>query len=279
MAAAAVPIIAAMMSSQGSKKAAKNAQPSIPGNFGPAIGQALGHISQGFQNPSGLTAGFTPQQQGFFGGSGHIQNLLDTGGQGLQQALKTSTDISQRGVSDEDLQDIEGQLSGLFDRSRERGTAGVRERGALGGRTFGTGGQSQEADFLQGFEAQSRKEILNAAVPLRGLQLQGANATAGILGSGINSLASLFGLSSAEQTQSQREIDAPFNLIGALSGLAGNTPFFTPPVASTFGQTAGAQLGSLGSSPGFLQLLSNKQPSASAGVGVGATPSSGTIRM
>ena len=270
IAAIATSLIGGAASSQGGKKAAGNAQPNIPREIAPALQAAFAKITQGFQNPGGLTAGFTPQQRGFFGSGGSVQNLLDTGGQGLQQALKTSTDISQRGVSDEDLQDIEAQLGGLQDRSRARGVAAVRERGALGGRTFGTGGQSQEADFIQGFEAQTRAETLNAAVPLRGLQLQGANATAGIFGSGAQTLSQLFGLSSQEQAQEQRGIDAPFALLSSLLG-SGGTPFFTPPVASTFGQTAGAQIGQLGSSPGFLQLLGNKQPSGQMSTGGSAT--------
>ena len=254
------------LSSQGGKKAAKAAQPRIPAEFRGSLGGALGLINQrlssGFPRFGGpFVAGLNPLQQGAIGAG---SSFLGAGSEGLLSALKTTQEISETGLDQETLKLIEDKLAPFFSRQRERVTTGTREAEAQGGRFFSTGAVGAESTGLADLEATQSATVLPLALQVQGLRLGAAESSANIFGSGGVGLNQMFGLGEGARSVEQAGLTADFqeflrtqpdNAIGMLASLMTGTPFVSPNVAPNFMQGAGANLGSMFSSPAFLQFL------------------------
>lgn len=271
--AAAAPIIAAgvggLASSQGAKKAAKNAKsPDIPAIFKPAVGSALGLIGQrlarGFPTfPGNLFAPPTPLQGQSIDLAGGLLND-PRAAEGLQSAFSTVRGVSETGLDPASIEMIRKSLDPFFNFQREQGLAQTRESSALRGGFFGSGSQTNEADFLSRFAANQAATVLPLALQIRQLQLAAAQSLPGQLTASLQPAQAGFALGEQARGVEQAGINAqlaeflrtqPENAIALLSSLMGGTPFYQPPIAPNFGQVFGAQVSNLAQSPGFLSLF------------------------
>lgn len=236
--AAAAPIIAAGVSaigsSQGSKKAAKNATPQLPAIFRPALGAALGPI---YARLSGATPMFGGPAVSGLGPMG------ESGSGGFQAALKNLFALAGGGLNQDVLNMAEQNTAPLADIQRKDLIAGVREGSAARGSLFSTGSLNNEADTLNRFEATRRSDLLNQALGFGQMSLQA------------------FPQIYQEFLRTQPDVG-----IAMLSSLLGGTPFYTPPVPTNGLQALGGAANNLLQSPGFWEFLSQHSGNKSATV-------------
>ena len=258
-AALAVPLIAqlgsAAISSQGSKKAAKAAgSPQIPAFLEPMLQQAMGLIGSRMQYGSPAFKG-----QRVAGPTG-TQNLLLARGQGgLTSAFDTVRRISETGLDESSIRDIEARLDPFFERQRSNIQAGAREASAGRGNFFGSGSASLERDSMQRFEESRMANIIPLALQIQQQQLGAAGALPGLLGQSMSALDMPRQVNQANMDFNFAEFirTDPANAINMLAPLlgGGGIPFFVPPVPTNFMQAAGAGLGNMASSTGFANLF------------------------
>jgi len=263
----AVPIIAsavgAGISSRGSKKAAKNAKPSVPGEFKGPVGQASGLLG------NRLAGGFPPFAMPGSGGDvlsmlqntaiGQAGNTLGAGNQGFQDALRTMQSVASLGIDPAAVRGIQDQLDPFFSYQRNQGLAQTREASAAGGRFFGTGALQNESNFMNQFLANQAGTILPLALQNQQLKMQGAQGSmAAILGQ-QNYNQNAFNLGEQERQARLNEFlrTQPENAIPYLASLMQGTPLSYNPQGTNFGQNFGGSINSMLGSPGFWQYMQN----------------------
>jgi hypothetical protein len=261
MAQVAVPIIASiaggLASSSGSKKAAKNARPDIPGIFKGSVGQGLGLIGQrlGGGFPAFPGGAINPLQAMAMGQMGQS---FGAGQAGLDSARQTIQSLAATGIDPAAINTANSQLSPYFDFLRQQGLAQTREGEAQGGRFFGSGAQTGEGMFMSNLAAQQSAQTLPLALQMSGLRLGAAQALpqqmAAEQGLGMN----LFNTGGQAQAQQLQEFlrQQPDNAISLLASLMGGSPIAYNPIGNNFSQVMGANLGSMMGSSGFWNYLS-----------------------
>lgn len=276
----AASVIGGLLSSRGSKKAAKASRPRIPAEFRPALGSALNLITAGLRNQftsanNPFAAPFTGLQQQ---GREQVGSVLGAGGQaGLDEALRTIRGVSATGLDPAQIRSFQDVLAPFFEFQRQQGVAGVREAEAAGGRFFGSGGVSAEGNFLAQLEAERMAQIIPLALQAQILRLGAAQSVPSFL-AGIQGLGST-AIQAGEVERSAQTQQLPGQIIPFLTQLMGGTPLFTPPIPTNFLQSLGAQTSSLASSPAFLDLFKNFGGGANRNVNVGTfDPFTGTFR-
>lgn len=296
--AAWAPIIAAIIgagaSSQGSKKAAKNAKPpQVPTEFRGPLMSALNLITGGIRGsvfdpnlgaqvnlgnqPSPFAAGINPlQEQALSLIGGMLPQATAAGQGGLDEALNTIRGVAATGLDPGSIRTISDQLAPFFESQRERGVAGVRESEAAGGRFFSSGGVRAESDFLNRLAAEQSAQVLPLALQAQSLRLGAAQSIPGLITGTLSALQGL-GLNALQAGEVARNISTqqlPIQGVPFLASLLSGTPFFTPPVPSNFLQFLGPQISSLAGQPGLFQGKGGNVGTgvSSGGFGVGHGP-------
>lgn len=286
------------MGSKGSQSSTTTAQnqsysanPAIQGAAYQALSGAQGAASQPFQMPVAPVAGFSPLQQQAFQ---QYQALQGT----AQPYYNTANGLYQQAAQRPDVQsfynpmadNVTAQLKNIFGQQNTQNTSDlIRSAGGIGADRIAVG-QANMAN-QQGLAAgQTYANLWQQAQQAAQAQQQAMQGSAsGIAGLGtaaqnaaLQGTGALFGAGTAQQHQTQSELNAPYQntlarlaypfqtsqyLAGITSGLApalGGTTFgnsqTTPPQPSIWSQvlglgTAGAgllgQAGAFGSSPSY----------------------------
>jgi hypothetical protein len=265
---------ASLLSSQGSKKAAKKSKPTVPDEIRPAFDPAIQLLRQrltgGFPAFGGqLVAGLTPGQENL---RGLASGLIGPGLAGFQDALSTQQQIAESGLDAETIRTLNETIDPFFREIERQRTPQLRETAAQRGGFFGTGALRAESDFLQQLDASQAKQVFDVAPIFQSLRL----AAAGDVGRNLLSQQAFLGQGGQFEELArgieQQGLTADFNeflrrlpenAIPLLSNLLGSSPFGFNPVGTNFLQALGANAAQLAGNRDFISLLSGGSGSQS----------------